>query len=221
MINLIAFFRVTRLTFVKKKKEQGDIYSFFFTPSRPLKHIAGQHALFVTPKFNVRIFSLASAPEEQHVMIGTHTGTGTRFKNHLLSLKPGDKMTIMGPVLNFTLPPNAKSVALLAQGIGITPFRSMLTHAQKKELPVHTTLIHVEADDHTYQSTTQKAANIARYPKSAEEFNQILADTVNTSGDATLYYTSGSPRFNRATIKTLVSLGIPRSRIKKDGFLGY
>ena len=221
MIDLRAFFRLRRLTFVEKHHEDGDLYTFSFKPSKPPVHTAGQHGLLFNPKLNVRVFSLASAPEEPYVMIGTHIGSKSRYKNALMALRPGDKLTMLGPILNFTLPKNNVNVVFLAQGIGITPFRSMLIHKKKQNIKTRVTLVHVANEPHTYRNITEDAADAAFYPTTPEDFTQTVKTVAQTEQIDTMYYLSGSPRFNRATKKTLLSLGIRRRSIKKDGFLGY
>lgn len=218
-MHIAGFFRATKLTFVEKQHEHGDIYTFRFSPSRPLKHIAGQHGLFVLPGLGgLHIFSLSSAPEEQYVSISTHVRKESKYKQRLNSLTSGDRITILGPVLDFIFKDEATEYVFLAQGIGITPFRSLLVHADRAKLPLSTTLIHVEGDSHTFQELTARLATKAYYPTNPEDFTQTIRDTLN---DAALYYLSGSPRFIRATKKTLRSLGVKRSHIKSDSFLGY
>jgi ferredoxin-NADP reductase len=214
-----GFFRLTRLALVNKKQEHGDIYTFRFTPKRPIKHIAGQHGLFILPRLGgIHIFSLSSAPEEQYISISTHVRKESAYKQRLNSLKSGEHIILWGPVLDFIFRDNATDYIFLAQGIGITPFRSLLVHADSAKLPISTTLIHVEGGEHTFQELTSGLATHAYYPSDPEGFTQNIQDTLNNNA---LYYLSGSPRFVRATKKTLRSLGLKRSQMKSDSFLGY
>lgn len=218
-MHVAGFFRSTKLTFVKKQHEGGDVYTFFFSPSRPLKHIAGQHGVFFLPRLRgVHIFSLSSAPEEQYVTFSTHVRQGSSYKRHLDALKPGAMMRMLGPVLNFTLKEDTNNYVFLAQGIGITPFRSMLVHARAANLPITTTLIHVEGAAHTFREETEALATHAYYPSNPDEFTQKVKETLDTN---TSYYLSGAPKFVKATQRTLRSLGVERSRIRSDTFLGY
>jgi NAD(P)H-flavin reductase len=68
-----------------------------------LPHTAGQHGLLTVPKAGTKAFSLASAPGEPQVLIGTHLQSGSVFKKALAELRPGDNVSIRGPILNFTL----------------------------------------------------------------------------------------------------------------------
>lgn len=217
-MNIAGFFRNTKLEFIDKQLEGGDIYTFHFKPAKPLKHLAGQHGLFVLPNFGgLHIFSLSSAPEEEYVSFSTHVRAESKYKQRLAALQPGDKITMWGPVLDFTFKDETEYV-FLAQGIGITPFRSMLVHARDKALPVKTTLIHVDASGHTFRNITEHAATYSYFVTNPQEFTETIKGTVNPKA---AYYLSGSPRFIKATKKTLRSLGLKRSQIRKDSFLGY
>lgn len=218
-MHIAGFFRLTKLTFVKKQHEGGDIHTFFFSPSKPLKHSAGQHGVFfLLGMRGVHIFSLSSAPEEEFVTFSTHVRKGSAYKQRLDVLQPGDAMRLLGPVLDFTLKDDVSDYVFLAQGIGITPFRSMLVHARSENLPITTTLVYVENADHTFQGETQGLATRAYYPTNPDEFTQKVKETLNANA---AYYLSGAPKFVKATKQTLRSLGVKQSRIRSDTFLGY
>ena len=208
----------TTLSFTTKKHETDDIYTFYFTPKHPVAYKAGQHGLFILPGlYRPHPFTLSSAPGEDYITFTTHVETGSRYKNRLMNLKRGDKVSLVGPILNFTFQPNETDYVFLAQGIGITPFRSMLVHANAEKLDITTTLIHVDKSEHSFKSLTRKLATKANFPKSAQEFKYHLNDLTTES----LFYISGSPKFNRETRKYLHEMGVPAKRIKTDSFLGY
>lgn len=219
--HVFDFFRHRGLEFVGKTHEKDDIYTFSFRPSQPIKFIAGQHSLFILPGLGgAKPFSLASSPSEAYVKLGTRVGSNSRFKKALMAMKPGDNISMQGPYLNFIFPKDDKPAIMLAQGIGITPFRSMLLWAAEHQPDRLTVLIHVEGGSHTYRPETEKAASVARYVTNPVDFQTELDAAVAARPDAWLYV-SGSPRFIRSTTKLLTERGIPPSRIKKDGFLGY
>lgn len=219
-MHIAGFFRFTRITFVKKHREHGDIYTIYFRPARPLKHIAGQHGVFVLPGLRgLHIFSLSSAPEEEYVTISTHVRKESRYKQALQALRPGDKMWVIGPYFDFIFKRDVRDYVFLAQGIGITPFRSLLFHADATGLPVTTTLIHVDKGPHTFQDLTQKLATKAYYPTDPEAFSDLVKKEARR--ESRLYYVSGSSRFIRSTRQLLREQGVARQHIRKDSFLGY
>ena len=84
---------------------------------------------------NTRSFSVASAPGEDTLMVATRM-RDTAFKRVLKTMSIGGSVTIEGPSGDLTLPvDSSRPVVLLAGGIGITPFRSMLVHAAREKLP--------------------------------------------------------------------------------------
>ena len=209
---------VTTLTFVKKNHETDDIYTFSFSTDQPHTYKAGQHGLFVLPGlYRPHPFSLSSSPDEPTITFSTHTATGSAFKNKLMRLKAGQKMFLFGPIMNFTFAEATPKHVFLAQGIGITPFRSMLVHAHTAKLPLKTTLIHVDSKAHAFKSTTQEHATTALYPSSSDEFRRIVEQQ---SADQ-VFYISGSPRFVSSTKRLLNEMHVPHASIKTDSFLGY
>lgn len=221
-MHLAGLLSRTRLTFVRKEHVTGDVYTFYFAAPQPLKyHIAGQHGIFVlSSAVRAHPFSLLNAPEEEYVMIGTHVRKTSAFKQRLSHMKPGDPITLFGGFLDFTLEGAGKQAVFLANGIGITPFRSMLVHADRAELPVHITLIHVDGDTPAYRAETEQLAEQAFYPADSHEFGERLRDTIVKQPDAT-YYISGSPAFVSNTKAALREHDIEPSSIKTDGFWGY
>ncbi len=84
---------------------------------------------------NTRGFSISSAPHEPTIMVTTRL-RDTAFKRVLKTMPINSEVKIEGPFGNLTLHNNAtRPAVLLAGGIGITPFRSIVVHAAKEELP--------------------------------------------------------------------------------------
>ncbi len=205
------------LTFIKKVHEHDNVYSFYFNKPKGLTYKAGQHGVFFLPGlYRPHPFSLTSAPHHDSISFATKVRSGSRFKQKLLNLKAGDSIYMFGPILNFTFDSRYNSHVFLAQGIGITPFHSMLSHAQHINSPDKITLIHVSKDGHTFQETTSKHKAATHFPTSSADFKVHLLKQDTES----VFYLSGSSQFISATKNTLKELGIPSSRIKTDLFLG-
>ena len=86
---------------------------------------------------NVRSFSIASAPHEDTLMVATRM-RDTAFKRVLRTMPLGTAVKIEGPSGDLILQNNdARTVVLLAGGIGITPFRSMVCLAAEERLRPH------------------------------------------------------------------------------------
>ncbi|MGH9960352.1 MAG: FAD-dependent oxidoreductase [Pyrinomonadaceae bacterium] len=83
---------------------------------------------------NTRGFSIASAPQEENLMVATRM-RDTAFKRVLKTMPLETAVKIEGPFGNLTLHNNAaRPAVMLAGGIGITPFRSILFRAAKEQL---------------------------------------------------------------------------------------
>jgi ferredoxin-NADP reductase len=80
-------------------------------------------------KGNRRTFSIVSAPFETEIVIATRM-RDTAFKRTLQTMRARTRVQLRGPMGSFTLDPDEKRPAvMLAGGIGITPFVSMLRQA--------------------------------------------------------------------------------------------
>src|SRR5579875_1291442 len=91
---------------------------------------------------NVRGFSIASAPYEDTIMVATRM-RNTAFKRVLATMPLKTEVQIEGPFGDLTLHNNAKKPAiLLAGGIGITPFHSIVLQAAHERLPHRIVLLH-------------------------------------------------------------------------------
>ena len=84
---------------------------------------------------DTRTFSIASGPDEATLMVATRM-RDTAFKRVLKTMPIGTAVKIEGPSGDLTLQNDAtRPAVLLAGGIGITPFRSMLVQAAHQKLP--------------------------------------------------------------------------------------
>jgi ferredoxin-NADP reductase len=82
-----------------------------------------------------RVFSIASAPHEDFIMVATRL-RDTAFKRVLSRLPLGTEVKVDGPFGDLRLHNDkSRAAVLLAGGIGITPFRSILLNAAKEERP--------------------------------------------------------------------------------------
>lgn len=166
-------------------------------------------------------FSLASAPEEDSVLIGTTVQSGSPFKQRLAALRPGDRAAFRGPVgQKFTLDGAAPQVVLLAQGVGITPLRSMLAHAALAGLNLESSLIHVAHAGHAYRDETQQWATAAAYPRHADDFHAAATAAAKATPYAT-FFIAGATQFVSTTASLSRDAGVASAHIRKDKYLGF
>lgn len=86
----------------------------------------------------LRSYSIASAPDGTNtlelVIVQLEGGAGTTYL--FASVKEGDELPLRGPMGVFTLPGDLQQdVYFICTGTGIAPFRSMLHHINRHNLP--------------------------------------------------------------------------------------
>jgi ferredoxin-NADP reductase len=116
--------------------------AFYFEKPEDFEFQAGQFFNFTLlnpgdtdPEGNTRALSIASAPHERNLMVAMRLRT-TAFKRTLNSLPLGTELLLQGPYGSMILSRNTTWPAvLLAGGIGITPFRSLIRDAAESLSP--------------------------------------------------------------------------------------
>jgi ferredoxin-NADP reductase len=210
-----------RLIFERRRDEEGRIAALRFRTASAMTWEAGQHGLLRLPGGAMKPFSIASAPEEGVVLIGTSLRSNSSYKQQLAALTPGDHAVFHGPVMKFTLDGQSGKIVMLAQGVGITPFRAMLRHSALAPTPgVTITLVHVAADGHAFYADTQGDADSAHYPTGSVTFRETVAEVLTAQPQAT-YFIAGAGDFVKSTTQMLQEADVDRRRIRRDTYYGY
>src|SRR4029077_11417158 len=122
----------TSTTFKTRLKEKEHLaegtMGFYFAKPEGFQFKAGQYVdvTLIDPaetdaEGNIRSFSIASAPENEHLLVATRM-RDTAFKRVLRMAHADLEVNMEGPIGSFTLHNNAaKPAVFLAGGIGITP----------------------------------------------------------------------------------------------------
>ena len=189
---------------------------------------------------NTRSFSIASAPHEPWIMVATRL-RDTAFKRVLRSMTLGSELKIEGPLGSMTLHRKiTRPAVILAGGIGITPFRSMLLQAAKAGTGQRLFLFYSNRrpEDAAFLGELQDLAHressftliptMTDLSKSkvawAEERGYINREMLmKFAGDLSepVYYTAGPPALVAAVKEMLGEAGVDQDDINSEDFVGY
>ncbi|MBS4753918.1 hypothetical protein KG112_13985 [Nocardioides sp. zg-ZUI104] len=135
--NLVAFLsgqRGSRLTLVQRRELGDDTVELAFRPARGLRFTPGQYLeLDLAPSGALtdsrglrRMLSISSPPGELVTVAVRVPARPSRFKQVLQALEPGAVVRACAVGGDFVLPHSTDPVALVAGGIGVTPYLSQL-----------------------------------------------------------------------------------------------
>lgn len=240
-----------KLKLVKKVPESGDIVSLYFEPDMDLKWKPGQYLRYQLPNENSdergedRFFSISSSPFEKLVRLTTRLPKGkiSTFKRELAKLKIGDEVEAFGPGGRFSLEDEKTNFIFIAGGMGITPFRSILTQLDYDKRKLNVTLFYANSTENIlFKKELDKLANLhpefqIRYfitgsklrPQEISKNIKMTSGRINKkdfekSGfnfKKNTFYISGPENMVYIFEDILGSLGVPMLNIRKDYFVGY
>jgi ferredoxin-NADP reductase len=232
---------------LKREEVAEGTMSFYFEKPDEFQFKPGQYldcTLTNPPETdaegNIRSFSIASAPLEPHLMLCTRM-RDTAFKRVLKTMPIGSPLSVEGPMGSFTLHNNAARTAILiAGGIGITPFRSMIVNATRTKLATRMVLFysnHRPEDAaffdelHNMQSENknfQLIGVVTDMQKSKRTWSgeagyvdkAILARHIPDL-QGPIYYIAGPPDMVNGMKTNLIAAGINEDDIRAEDFAGY
>ncbi|MGH9699004.1 MAG: ferredoxin--NADP reductase [Candidatus Acidiferrales bacterium] len=188
----------------------------------------------------IRTFSIASAPYENELVVATRM-RDTSFKRELAKLPLGTQFKLEGPSGSFTLHKNtAKPAVLLAGGIGITPFRSMVRQAASEKLSQKLYLFYSNRrpEDAAFldelQSLSQAAPNFIFTPSMSEMgkssrhwageqgfIDRAMITKYCPALDGPIFYVAGPPAMVSAMQQMLAQAGVNEDDVRTEEFGGY
>ena len=185
-------------------------------------------------------FSIVSAPHEGELVVATRM-RASAFKNALARLPVGAPAQIEGPFGSLTLHNKLERPAvLIAGGIGITPFVSMLRHAAYIALQQRLVLLYSNRrpEDSAFLSELQRLEGEirnfrlvatmthmreSRLPWMGEtgKIDEALLKHVAVELANPIYYVAGPPSMVGAMRDTLERAGVDGDDIRSEEFYGY
>jgi ferredoxin-NADP reductase len=220
---------------------------FVIQVDEPFAFRAGQSCdlTLVTPrhedaKGSTRTFSITSAPAESPRLMFATRQTDSAFKRSLEEMAIGTVIEVDGPRGRFVLHDDpARPAVLLAGGIGITPFRSMIKDAVERRLAHAITLIYsnrsrpgaaffsdFETWSHvkrnfTFVPTLTDPPVAGSSPARTGQIDAALIAQHRGSAAAPMYYAAGPAAFVSAMRRALFDAHVRPSDIQSEEFPGY
>lgn len=202
--------------------------------NEPMRFLPGQYAtirsyqgLNSTP---ARCFSVVSSPDEATLQMAFRRSGA--FTSLLSTLLIGDKVKVQGPFGEFTITDRRQPAIFLAGGIGVTPFISMMRHAQRQETGQTIRLLSSNRSIDQTPFFEEIRTISSRAPSISAEFYTEVGDVGTIAGrigvdqlkaiddrypDAE-YYMCGPEYFTEAMSKYLNSLDIETWRQHTESF---
>ncbi|MCA9325568.1 hypothetical protein KDA23_05930 [Candidatus Saccharibacteria bacterium] len=218
-----------------------------------LQHVSGKPLLFEPGQYAaihgyrhgrpmpIRCFSIVSSPTEQDILQFSMRVKG-KFTHAISGLQKGDKVHVQGPYGGFVLNThNQKRIVMLAGGIGITPFISMIRFASITKADTDVELVYSVAKQ-TDMPFSDELTNWDRYnpnfkynlvvsdgPIDKIKHNRVFQGRITPEvlekavgaiyGDVeTQFYICGPPPFMNAMLAMLLAHGVAKSRIMTEAF---
>ena len=231
----------------RREVAEGTMAFLFDTSSQPdFTFEAGQNAdytLIDPPQTdaegNKRTFSFASSPDTKGSIMVTTRMRPTAFKNSLKAIPLGTPVKVVGPLGNMVLHDDASRPAvMLAGGIGITPFRSMIEWATTAHQPHELYLFysnrfksgaafHAELEawakqnPHFHYWPTLTDEQPAGWPYLTGKIGMAMIQKKVPDLTRPIFYLAGPDAMVMAMRRMLLEAGITRDQIKLEAFNGY
>lgn len=213
---------------------------FEFRPGQAIDLILPGHDANANSQHARHAFSIVSAPHEDELVVATRMRDSV-FKRALGQLSIGAVAQIDGPFGSLTLHKNpARAGVLVAGGIGITPFMSMLRHAAKHQVPQDLALLYSNRrpEDTAFLAELKQLerqnprfrlhATMTDMGRSAQAWagetrlidHTLVRRAIEGLG-APIFYVSGPPAMVDAMRKTLIAANVDEDDLRSEEFHGY
>ncbi len=201
---------------------------------------AGQHIniklpqlLYDDKKGPRRTFTIVSSPADSVLRIATRLSE-SGFKKTIIDLPPDTELEFMGPMGNMVYNADKPSV-FIAGGIGITPFKSIITELlENNAFNKQVRLIYANRK----QDTAAFHSFFNEIENNAFIYNPIMTDDDTWDGEKVkvdydylkkkidnindnVFYLCGPPQMVQELTGTLNNLGVEKENILSESFFGY
>jgi len=248
--NMFSYIVSSKDKLVLRLKEKSriapDTYEFIFPAPRRFSFVPGQYMEWTLAhpdtddRGNRRYFTIASSPSERILRLGVKFNQkSSTFKKTLLAMDKDAEIIASQLAGDFVLPDNFQQrIVLIAGGIGITPFRSMikslLDSCQRRPITLFYTATTV--NDFVYKDVFDRAqfelgiktiysvTDNSNLPSSwAGKVGRVNAEMIRSAVSDyrnCLFYISGSRSMVDSLTDILHKLGVASYQIRTDYFAG-
>lgn len=221
------------LTLASKSHLVDNIWSFTFTPNEELQYEAGQYVRVQLEHEHpddegIKRFFTNSAPPFEGVVQITTRLTGSTFKQALAALEIGDDPLEMTrpPEGDFLWRESDKPLILVAAGIGVTPYYSILAQRVHDNQDIPATLLYNGRTD-----ALPWKDDFAALAQSNTEFSvrYQIGERVTVDGlqmrfpqlNEAIVYLSGPEPMVESIGEELKARGLPADQLMQDWFPNY
>src|SRR3989344_474701 len=220
------------LTTLRCESDQPGYWSVYFTRPDNFMFEAGDwiDIQFEGQRLKGGItYSLSSSPTESDLRIPVREGA-SEFKRALQAVQPGDQLFISqyGNDYSFQLKKHQSSV-LIAGGVGIAPFRSMLRQMCDTSDQTTVTLVYLNQNESflfkdELEKWSRQLPNLSIFYISTKDINRKKREKLLLSLIKNLnqnFYISGPPGMVESHEHLLIDTGVQLRNIRIDSFGGY
>lgn len=140
-VNLLSLYSY-KANIVSKTELVPNTFELVFDVGKPYQFVAGQYTWitldnlkYEDPRGNIRAFSIMKHDNNPNLVSIAFRKSDSGYKKTLLELEINDTVTLSGPRGAFTLNDLNTPVILIAGGVGITPFISILESIVQEKSP--------------------------------------------------------------------------------------
>lgn len=232
----------------KKDQLTKDAYTFYFRRNSTERDFTpGQTYEMKLPHKNMdergdsRVFTISSSPTDTEFIAVTTRIIQSSFKQKLGNLETGMKAQFTGPWDDLNFDENDKSPhVFLAGGIGITPYHSIISYCQDKNIKTPMILFvswktrdemvfdefFRQANNHlenfSYVPTlTEETLNPSEWDGESGRIDEKMITKYVSNINESKYFISGPPAFVTVMKQTVLDLNVPKEKILFEEFEGY
>ena len=235
-----------RVRLAERRLETADVMSFTFDlGGQTLEYLPGQYLhyqldelSFPDERGNRRHFTISSSPTEKGIVMFTTRMRGSGFKETLRHAPLGRELACESPSGRFVMPQDeTRRHVLIAGGIGITPYRSILLHTADTGGQIDAVMLYFSRSEADIVFRRELEALVRRMPTLSVvhilgepgpgwtgergKLDEALLRRWVIEPDRSLFWISGPPPMVRACRERIREIGIQDDAIRMEGFAGY